>query len=110
MADARALVFDLDDTLYPYRQFVSSGFRAVAAEVERAQAYPRPSRFARCGGHASWADGAGRSSTVPSPESSDDARADARDARPRAHPDALPARAIVVDYSSRFDRAGASGF
>lgn len=35
MAKARAVVFDLDDTLYPYRQFLSSGFRAVAAEVER---------------------------------------------------------------------------
>ena len=42
MADARALVFDLDDTLYPYRQFVSSGFRAVAAEVERAHGVPAP--------------------------------------------------------------------
>ncbi|NOT24486.1 MAG: HAD family hydrolase [Acidobacteria bacterium] len=35
MSDARALVFDLDDTLYPYRQFLSSGFRAVASAVER---------------------------------------------------------------------------
>ena len=40
MSDARALVFDLDDTLYPYRQFVSSGFRAVAAEVEREHGVP----------------------------------------------------------------------
>lgn len=38
----RALVFDLDDTLYPYRQFVSSGFRAVAREVERAHGVPAP--------------------------------------------------------------------
>jgi len=33
--EPRALVFDLDDTLYPYRQFVSSGFRAVASWLER---------------------------------------------------------------------------
>jgi len=30
----RALLFDLDDTLYPERQFIRSGFRAVAADVE----------------------------------------------------------------------------
>jgi putative hydrolase of the HAD superfamily len=30
-----ALIFDLDDTLYPERQFVRSGFRAVASEVTR---------------------------------------------------------------------------
>ena len=30
----RALLFDLDDTLYAERQFVCSGFRVVAAEVE----------------------------------------------------------------------------
>jgi putative hydrolase of the HAD superfamily len=40
VSDARALVFDLDDTLYPYRQFVSSGFRAVAARVEREEGIP----------------------------------------------------------------------
>jgi putative hydrolase of the HAD superfamily len=30
-----AVVFDLDDTLYPYRAFVGSGFRAVARATER---------------------------------------------------------------------------
>jgi putative hydrolase of the HAD superfamily len=29
----RAIVFDLDDTLYPYRAFVRSGFRAVACRL-----------------------------------------------------------------------------
>lgn len=33
MADRRAVVFDLDDTLYPLRDFVQSGFGAVAAHV-----------------------------------------------------------------------------
>ncbi len=33
--DARAIVFDLDDTLYPLRRFVRSGFAAVAGELER---------------------------------------------------------------------------
>jgi putative hydrolase of the HAD superfamily len=33
VGDARAVVFDLDDTLYPLEQFVLSGFRAVAAAV-----------------------------------------------------------------------------
>lgn len=30
-----AVVFDLDDTLYPERDFVRSGFRAVSAAIER---------------------------------------------------------------------------
>jgi len=33
--DARAIVFDLDDTLYPLQRFVRSGFAAVAGELER---------------------------------------------------------------------------
>jgi putative hydrolase of the HAD superfamily len=33
--DPRAIVFDLDDTLYPYRQFKQSGFNAVAAHLAR---------------------------------------------------------------------------
>lgn len=33
MRDARAIVFDLDDTLYPYRAFVRSGLVAVAQRV-----------------------------------------------------------------------------
>ena len=31
--DRRAVLFDLDDTLYPLQQFLLSGFRAVAARV-----------------------------------------------------------------------------
>ena len=31
--DRRALVFDLDDTLYPYSSFVASGFRVVAERL-----------------------------------------------------------------------------
>jgi putative hydrolase of the HAD superfamily len=34
--DSRAVVFDLDDTLYPYRRFVESGLAAVAAHLEHA--------------------------------------------------------------------------
>ena len=37
----RALLFDLDDTLYAERQFVRSGFRVVAAEVETRFGVPR---------------------------------------------------------------------
>ena len=33
MAEARAIVFDLDDTLYPFRSFQQSGFAAVARRV-----------------------------------------------------------------------------
>ena len=33
--NARAIIFDLDDTLYPLRRFVRSGFVAVAGELER---------------------------------------------------------------------------
>jgi putative hydrolase of the HAD superfamily len=33
LPDRRAIVFDLDDTLYPYRAFVRSGFRAVACRL-----------------------------------------------------------------------------
>jgi putative hydrolase of the HAD superfamily len=36
----RAIVFDLDDTLYPYEHFVASGFRAVAAHLERERGLP----------------------------------------------------------------------
>lgn len=35
MPPDRAVLFDLDDTLYPLRHFVLSGFRAVAADLER---------------------------------------------------------------------------
>lgn len=55
MREARAVVFDLDDTLYPYRAFVGSGFRAVAEAVERmhgiaTDATLRTLRAARAGG------------------------------------------------------------
>lgn len=33
MAETRAILFDLDDTLYPYGAFVKSGFRAVSRRV-----------------------------------------------------------------------------
>jgi putative hydrolase of the HAD superfamily len=38
--DRRAVIFDLDDTLYPYRRFVLSGFAAVAAHLESTQGVP----------------------------------------------------------------------
>lgn len=37
----QAIVFDLDDTLYPERQYVLSGMRAVAAWAERQWGVPR---------------------------------------------------------------------
>jgi putative hydrolase of the HAD superfamily len=53
----RAAIFDLDDTLYEREQFVQSGFRAVADEVERRFHLPAPwilatLRRARLRGHA----------------------------------------------------------
>lgn len=41
----RAVLFDMDDTLYPERRFALSGFRAVAREVERRAAVPAPAVF-----------------------------------------------------------------
>jgi putative hydrolase of the HAD superfamily len=41
-----ALIFDMDDTLYPERQFIRSGFHAVAAEVTRRYGVPRPAALA----------------------------------------------------------------
>jgi putative hydrolase of the HAD superfamily len=35
LPDRRAVVFDLDDTLYPYRRFVVSGFAAAAVHLHR---------------------------------------------------------------------------
>src|SRR4051794_802771 len=40
MTDARAIVFDLDDTLYPYRLFLLSAFQLVAAAVEQDYGVP----------------------------------------------------------------------
>ena len=37
MRRTRAIVFDLDDTLYPYRAFVRSGFRTVACRLAEAR-------------------------------------------------------------------------
>ena len=48
MSGLRAIVLDLDDTLFPERAYVLSGFAAVDAEVRRV--------FGRCGfGDAAWA-------------------------------------------------------
>jgi putative hydrolase of the HAD superfamily len=41
MSEARAIVFDLDDTLYPLEWFVSSGFRRVSCVVEAEFGIPR---------------------------------------------------------------------
>lgn len=38
--EARAILFDLDDTLYPERRFLTSGFAAVARAVERTDGVP----------------------------------------------------------------------
>lgn len=40
LPDRRAIVFDLDDTLYPYRAFVRSGFRAVACRLAADRGLP----------------------------------------------------------------------
>lgn len=41
-----ALIFDLDDTLYPERQFIRSGFRALASEVASRFGVPRRAALA----------------------------------------------------------------
>lgn len=41
----RALLFDLDDTLYPHRRFVLSGFGAVAAHLEAELGIPARRSF-----------------------------------------------------------------
>ncbi|MDE3155855.1 MAG: HAD family hydrolase [Acidobacteriota bacterium] len=43
---ARGLIVDLDDTLYPERRFLLSGFAAVAGEAERLFEVPRQEAFA----------------------------------------------------------------
>lgn len=45
--DPRAVVFDLDDTLYPYRRFVASGFQAVARHLARTHGCHERSVLAR---------------------------------------------------------------
>ena len=41
----RALILDLDDTLYPERRFALSGYLAVASAVERRHGYPACDAF-----------------------------------------------------------------
>ena len=43
MRRQRAIVFDLDDTLYPYRAFVRSGFRAVGQRLAEQRGLPERS-------------------------------------------------------------------
>ncbi len=43
---SRAIVFDLDETLYPERRFALSGFAAVAREVNRVHGVPINAAFA----------------------------------------------------------------
>lgn len=40
LSGSRAIVFDLDDTLYPYRAFVRSGFRAVGLRLAAERGLP----------------------------------------------------------------------
>lgn len=42
----RAVIFDMDDTLYPERQFVLSGFRAVATWLQQRASLPADECFA----------------------------------------------------------------
>lgn len=43
--EPRAVIFDLDDTLYPLRRFRLSGFAAVAAYLELTHGVPRAAAF-----------------------------------------------------------------
>lgn len=45
MKPARAVIFDLDETLYPERRFALSGMAAVAADVHRRHRVPRRVAF-----------------------------------------------------------------
>ena len=45
VGELRALIFDLDDTLYPERTYVISGFRAVAAWAEEHIGIPQKQAF-----------------------------------------------------------------
>jgi putative hydrolase of the HAD superfamily len=45
MTRFRALIFDLDDTLYPERQYVFSGFRAVSQWCSKRFGYPADETF-----------------------------------------------------------------
>lgn len=47
MGKWEAIIFDLDDTLYPEREFVLSGFRAVAAWAEEHLDIPKEDGFLR---------------------------------------------------------------
>ncbi|MBN2477078.1 MAG: HAD family hydrolase [Pirellulales bacterium] len=50
MSRWQAIVFDLDDTLYPERDYVLSGMRAVAAWAEAELGWPRKRSFAELQG------------------------------------------------------------
>ncbi len=52
LPDRRAVVFDLDDTLYPYRRFKLSGFLAVARHLEATRALDARLGFAALAGAA----------------------------------------------------------
>jgi putative hydrolase of the HAD superfamily len=45
LPEPRAVVFDLDDTLYPYRRFVLSGFATIAHDLQRAFGCDRRAAF-----------------------------------------------------------------
>jgi putative hydrolase of the HAD superfamily len=51
MAALQAVLFDLDDTLYPERDYVRSGFRAAAARVEGMLGIPRDTVFEELWGY-----------------------------------------------------------
>ncbi len=51
MAALQAVLFDLDDTLYPEREYVRSGFRAAAARAERMLGIPRENGFKELWGY-----------------------------------------------------------
>lgn len=58
-SNIRAVLFDLDDTLYPERSYVESGFRAVAAHLARVAAAD-PDALFRCMLELLDRDGRGR--------------------------------------------------
>lgn len=47
MRASRAVIFDLDDTLYPEREYVLSGFRAIAAWAEQHANIPADAGYER---------------------------------------------------------------
>ena len=57
MSEPRAIVFDLDDTLYPLRRFVQSGFAAVADVAACEVGVPRHQLVAILRDARRWAPG-----------------------------------------------------